>query len=709
MIRKIEIASAILLSMLMSCNQANSQTAEELLPEAIQLEEVKGELEEAIKLYKSIVEEYPDNRPIAAQAYIHMGRCYEKLGKQDAQKAYNMVILDYADQEEMVKEAKARLAILYPTVLTEVRKEMTVRKVWEGPEADFMGEPSPDGKYISYVDWDSGNLAIYDVVTGKKRKLTSKGTWDDPIQFAEFSSWSPDGKFLVYDWYDDANPSWIDLYIVGLDGSEPRKLWSNAEMEWAIVYDWSPDGKQILACLARKDKVNTIALISVADGTVQTLKEFKGQGWLVWPQEMRFSPDGKYIAYDIRQEKNSSQRDIYLIPTNGSVETCVVNHPLNDIFLGWMPDSEEIFFASDRNGTMGGWSIQVENGIPQGEPAMIKPELGSIQPMGFTRDASYYYGIIRMSNNVEVIELDPETGEIITHLDKAIQHFEGNNQTPSYSRDGKSMAFVRRYPWNPGVGFTYGGNILCIKSLETGREQEFRPALNRFGWPVWSPDGSSVLVVNWDADDQMSYERIDIQTGLATTLVPAREDFSLFGGHHWSLDGKTIYYGLRDLTAKTRDIVSKELESGREKTIFQSKDGFDLSLSPDGKWLALCFSGYGGKAHVDIIPISGGESRELISFDKKTTLAWNSSLTWTVDGKYILFAIKDPDSKIHQDELYRIPVDGGELKKLGVKANGGFENLNAHPNGRNFTYSSRSERTTKIWVMENFLPQAIAK
>ena len=79
---------------------AIAQTAEELLPKAIQLEEVKGELEQAIEVYQSIVKEFPDNRPVAAKAYFHMGRCYEKLGNQEAQKAYTMVISNYADQEE---------------------------------------------------------------------------------------------------------------------------------------------------------------------------------------------------------------------------------------------------------------------------------------------------------------------------------------------------------------------------------------------------------------------------------------------------------------------------------------------------------------------------------------------------------------------------------------------------------------------------------
>ncbi len=707
--RKIKVSTIILLSLLLGCNQASSQTAEELLPKAIQLEEVKGELEQAIRVYQTIVEKYPGNRAIAAQAYIHMGRCYEKLGKQDAQKAYNMVLSDYADQEEMVKEAKARLAALTPQAGLSLKNEMTVRKVWDGPESDIMGEPSPDGKYISYVDWSTGDLAIYEVATGKKRRLTNTGSWDDPNEFAEFSSWSPDGKFLVYDWYNDDNPSCINLYIIGLDGSEPRQLWYNEEMEWAVVYDWSSDGKHILACLARKDNTAVIALISASDGSARILKEFKGEGQSVWPNEMKISPDGAYIAYDVRQEEGSSQRDIYLISSDGRVETPVVEHPSNDILLGWLPDGKSVFFGSDRNGAMGAWSIMVQNGIPQGEPSLLKPDIGPVHSLGLTQDGSYYYGIMHLPYNIDIIELDQETGQIKTHLKKAIRQFEGNNQTPGYSRDGKYLAYIRRFPVTPGLTVFQGGNVLCIKSLETGKEREFHPALNRFGYPSWSPDGSSVLVVNWDADGRMGYFNIDVQTGLVTKVMEAEENFSLFGGHQWSLDGKTIYYGLQDKKANEWQIISRDMESGDEKVIYQSKDFYQLSLSPDGQLLALCFVGWRGKAHVNTISISGEESNELVSFDKKTRLGRNNAVTWSADGKYILFAVDDRSSEKNMYELCRIPADGGDLEKLGLKGENGFENLSAHPNGRNFAYSTVGERTTEIWVLENFLPQTTSK
>ena len=169
-IRRILILFPVILMMVSQSSFA--QTAEELMPVAIQLEEVNGELENAIEVYKVIIEMYPDNKPVAAKAYFHMGMCYEKLGKQEAQNAYRMVLSNYADQDEMVKEARARLAALGRAGDPVENKGLMVRKIWDGPEVDLMGEPSPDGKYLSFLDVNTGNLALYEVATGKKHLLT---------------------------------------------------------------------------------------------------------------------------------------------------------------------------------------------------------------------------------------------------------------------------------------------------------------------------------------------------------------------------------------------------------------------------------------------------------------------------------------------------------------------------------------------------------
>jgi Tol biopolymer transport system component len=703
MTKKTKILTILIFSLTLGNYMASAQTAEEILPWAIRLEEVEGDLEQAIVLYQTIVSDYPESRSAVATAYFHMGVCYEKLGSKQAKNAYNTVVRDYGEQEDLVKLAKARLATLDQPSVSIQRDALTVKKIWEGEEVDYMGEPSPDGRFLSFVDWETGNLSLYEISTGKKRPLTSEGTWEDPIQFAESSCWSPDGKQLVYDWYNDENPSWIDFYIIGIEEKEPRKFWSNSEMEWAQCYDWSPDGELILACLKNKNNnYNHIALVSVNDGSERVLVDNEGQGWSGWPLDMQFSPDGKYVAFDMNQEKGSSKRDIYMTSTDGSTQIPLVTHPANDYLMGWTPDDQNIIFASDRNGAISFWLLEVDEGSPIGEPILIKSDLGPVLSLGFTDNNSFYYSNSQRVFNINIVELDPGSGKLLTLQDKAIQYFEGSNQTPAYSPDGKYLAYVRRFPAIPIFGMTQGGNVLCLRSLETGEEKEMRPNLNRFGYPAWSPDGNSVLVVDWDADDQMGYYQINVVTGEVTPAVLPRENFSLFGGHKWTPEGNAFYYGQRDKQTNLWNIVLHELDSGVERIIYQSEDFYNLALSPDGQLLVLNIQSR-TKPRVIIISTSGEEIRELCSFGKSTRTASNNSIIWTADGNYILFALNNPEEDDNLFELCRIPANGGELTRLGLKVENGFNNLSTHPDGRHLTYSSASQNIKEIWVMENFL------
>ena len=78
----------------------------------------------------------------------------------------------------------------------------------------FDGPTFPDGKYLSYVDWDTGDLAILEIATGKKRLLTNKGSWEESSEFAEYSRWSPDGSHIVYDWFNENNYMEIRIMVL---------------------------------------------------------------------------------------------------------------------------------------------------------------------------------------------------------------------------------------------------------------------------------------------------------------------------------------------------------------------------------------------------------------------------------------------------------------------------------------------------------------
>ena len=235
--KKTIISIAVLATALMAFSLQSSPEHKVLFEKAKFAMETKGDLNEAIKLFSELIQKYPGEREYAAKSQLYIGLCYEKLGVKEAQKAYQEVIDKYPEQTEAVKAANEKLSLLLraDTIVGKENKEFSIRKVGD---VGVSGAISPDGRYLSYVDWDTGDLAIYEIATGNKRRLTNNSSEYD--EYAEYSRWSPDGKQVVYTWYNKNGDS--DLRIVGLDGSKPRILYSNKEVTWALPYGWSPDG-----------------------------------------------------------------------------------------------------------------------------------------------------------------------------------------------------------------------------------------------------------------------------------------------------------------------------------------------------------------------------------------------------------------------------------------------------------------------------------
>ena len=67
---------------------ALAQTGHDLLQQALVMEQAEGNLQAAIQLYERIVQEFGGDGPLAARALVQMGQCYEKLGSQEAERAY---------------------------------------------------------------------------------------------------------------------------------------------------------------------------------------------------------------------------------------------------------------------------------------------------------------------------------------------------------------------------------------------------------------------------------------------------------------------------------------------------------------------------------------------------------------------------------------------------------------------------------------------
>ncbi|MCK4645370.1 MAG: PD40 domain-containing protein [Candidatus Aminicenantes bacterium] len=663
--------------------------------------ETKGDLKEAIKLFNELIKKYPKERAYAAKSQLYIGLCYEKLGLKEAEKSYQKVVDNYPEQTEAVRIAKEKLNLILKAqaVIERGDKEFKIRQVWAGPGVSTSGAPSPDGRYLSHAKTD--DLAIREIATGKEQRLTNRVA----PQFASTSRWSPDGKKIVYKWFNKDN--FYDLRIIGLDGSGPRVIFQNKEVA-VSPSDWSPDGKQILAIFApKKEGTSQIVLISVADGSVRVLKTFEER----IPGRVLFSPSGEYIAYHFSPKKEIRERNIFLLSADGNREIPLVEHPADDRLLGWSPNGKSVLFRSDRTGTTDIWLIRVTDGVPQGTPELIRKDIGQFYPKGFTSKGSFYYSIDTTIVDVYIATLDMKEGKFLDQPTRIVQRFEGFNIEPDWSPDGNYLAYVS-YRSVGGVDSC----LLCLQSVKTGEINTVpTPQLDYFKYISWAPDGRSIIVVGVDKENVQGVYKIDVQTGDVTSIVRF-ERGSIIKQPAWSLDGKSIFYPYWQFTENLACILVRDLETGQEEELYRQTAPPDIgrvTLSPDGQKLAfLTATGDTVKKilqhHVlRVIPAAGGKPYDLIKVPVSEGMI--ASYAWTPTGREILLSKRVSSGMQEQkcDELWMIPTEGGEPRKLGL-AMDKILNLSIHPDGQRIAFISH-KGGAEIWVMENFLPKLKSK
>ena len=586
---------------------------------------------------------------------------------------------------------------------------IAVRQVWDN--GDATGAPSPDGRYLSFVNWMTGDLAVRDLGTGKNRNLTDEGTWSGKSQFAYYSIWLPDGQRIAYTWW---NQDFYELRVVGVDGGKPAVVYRNEELVWIRAHAWSPDGKRILALFRKKDRTNQIALVSTTDGTAQVVKTLDWR----YPLIMSLSPDGRTIAYDLVSDKDadiSATRDIYLLAADGSRESVLVRHPANDYGPMWTPDGRRIVFASDRAGATGAWMIEVREGQPPGPARLVNASIRRMFPMGFVRGGALYFGYANFENggNVYSAALDPETGEVVQAPARAIEQFEGENTSPAWSPDGQHLAYLSRRGSSP---FGAGSWTIRIRRTETGEERELVPKLDRLrnqrdSPPQWSPDARFLLISGVDLKGREGLYRLDVKTGEAA-LVAGDSEGRPMRRHLWSRDGKTIYHQASRLQeGQPRPaLIARDLETGRETVLYRGHmDG--LALSPDGRQLAFVAQGDQKGTHsLKLLAVEGGTPRDLLSNLPAEKFPNLSGLAWAADGRHLIYGFRvgeGPAGAWPEPQvlgLWRVPVAGGKPQRLGIEADV-LRDLTVHPDGRRLAFTAGSPAHAEVWLLENFLPQ----
>ncbi|MEV7520463.1 protein kinase [Streptomyces sp. NPDC091371] len=199
--------------------------------------------------------------------------------------------------------------------------------------------PFPTGPLLIRQDLASGRpgtclstIARQDAGTDKPVRLVAADACDSLPQ------WSPDHRSFAF---TRTTPEGHAVWTANADGSNTRRVASIAGGR----VSWSPDGTR-LAVLRKKDGVQQLFVVTVADGSAVQLTSGAGQ-----VEDPAWSPDGKRIAVCLQTEPENWQ--IHLVdpaaPGRAPQQVTRLPHPALDPV--WSPDGAAFAYTAGTYGS----------------------------------------------------------------------------------------------------------------------------------------------------------------------------------------------------------------------------------------------------------------------------------------------------------------------------------------------------------------------
>ena len=579
----------------------------------------------------------------------------------------------------------ATLPITLPPAAPPVADMATLR-IWKGPEVNADGTASADGRFLSATTGD-GDVIIRDLQLHANRVIEKGDLTGDVLRYADWTSGnalSRDASRVAYPWCDGcdgAHPKHAMQLKIGSVGTTPRVLLEDPDITWFFPHDWSPDNKWIALSFGRRDRSTHIGLVSVSSGELTDLKSVDWRG----PARMVFSPDGRYLAYDLSVQ-STAQRDVFVMDIVRRRSAPTVISPNNDLLAGWSPDGSTLLFTSDRSGALGVWSVSMASGNPADAPRMIKPDLGSRAfTITVTASGTLIYGVHASSQNVHMARVDFTTGKLLSSPTDIAEHYQVRNSGPDWNADGRLLMVSER-----------PGNVTGLSILPAnlkGPIREVVPQMSLFHRPRWAPDGS-ITVQGTDLAGRSGVFRVDAGSG-KTTPVLVCEHFGNCVQASWTPDGQFLVY--RRITPNEVAMVLRDIVRGEDRVLesIGRKGQFieGVSVSPDGTNTAyIVHDRPSGRSTLYLRPLAGGEARELSRAEAPNR--FENVAEWTPDSTRLIVA---------KGGLWIVPIDGGaEVEIPGLYPKIAANTIRVHPDGKRVAFTTGGARS-EVWTLTNFL------
>lgn len=247
----------------------------------------------------------------------------------------------------------------------------------------------PDGDRILFNQ--GGNIYTIPITGGTPSQLNTgnakRNNNDHVISF--------DGKWLAISSHRDGMPGGgSTIYYLPLTGGEPKMVTDSTP---SYLHGWSKDGKEVVYTAQRISKTNVYNIYKKPiNGGPEVQLTHLTSGLADGPE---YSPDGKYIYYNNNQ---SGTMQLWRMKTDGSAQEQLTFDEYNNWFAHVSPDNKWIAFLSFPN-TIDSW------------------------------DHPFYRRVM-----LRLMPVNGGAPKVIAYLYGG----QGTINTPSWSPDGKQIAFV---------------------------------------------------------------------------------------------------------------------------------------------------------------------------------------------------------------------------------------------------------------------------
>ena len=700
------LATVLVFALVSAATAYAQQSAEERYQAGLYQEEVQGDLQRAIEIYRQILEDFPDSRAVGAKAQLHIGHCYEKLGLRQAQQAYQRVIDDYPEHRDEVAVARERLASLNHA-LAELDRKPTFRKI-EIASKPQNGVLSPDGNRLAFISEGAvwvvplqGNVGP-DIAGEPVRLAEVPGVWD----YWSLLAWSADGEWIaVNGGTEDEDVDAVS--VIPVSGGEPRVVHvpDRGGHAWSYRVSLSPDGQRVAFSALEVESLQEVS--GVLDRRIYVVPTRGGH-----PEQLTFaasrlpafSPDGElvaYVGYRGREAKKGDitdapfDGDLWVVPPDGGTPVKVANVSGKVRGPVWSPDGR--FIAAHHEPEAGSnvskeiWVFPLSpDASSAGEPTKITlPRMSMNMLAGWTPNDEL--GVFLERESRLAVYTVPASGG------KAVQVSpEGVVIYPRWSPDGERVFLRLVRPGEiPPVRMAYiladGGDFVEIP----WPERAFMSRVPGGGHNV-SPDGRRIVI---SASPEPYSESLDVWIirldGGPPTRLTSDESHERYPC--WSPDGRWIAF--TDWHDNSEDegfdaIYILPAEGGEIRQVTSESDrvgGGAIAFAPDGKRIAF-FSG----GAIKTIPVEGGQSEVLVA---EIEYGRHSNLAYSPDG-----------SKIAHNaggKIWITPLATGVLEELrtGLPEDARLSEFGWSPDGGKIVFTASTGGEQEFWLISDFLPE----